>query len=283
MKTLEFGVSDASNVYIHTASRFAKEALYYILHIGQYFCSPGYMVARSTYISFLCIMVTKGKGYLTLSDQQYVLHEGEIALIDCTKPHTFGTNDGWEILWMHFDGAQTRRIFEEVSANIGDVILPRDFLAAKIPVERIFDALHKSEPISEILVSKYIYSALTELMLTVPEHKKQKDSDKPINMEKILSYIQENIREDITVEALARCASFSPYHFIRMFKSSTGFTPHEYIISTRINMAKRMLRLTNLSILDIAIQCGFASNSSFSMCFKRVVGTAPLLYRKNEQ
>lgn len=283
MKTLEYGVTDASNVYIHTASHFARETLYYILHVGLYYCSPGYMVTRTAYISFLLILVIKGKGYLKLSEKQFELREGEIAFIDCSKPHTFGTDDGWEILWMHFDGAQTRAIFEEVTTKVGNIIPPRDLFAARRPIEQIFAASDKGAPPSEVIISKYIYNALTELMLSVPEYKSYRNNDNPIDMEKILVYIQENLTEDITVETLARRASFSPYHFIRVFKNNTGYTPHEYIISSRINLAKRMLRLTNQSISYIADCCGFSSSSSFSMCFRRVAGTSPLLYRKNEQ
>jgi AraC-like DNA-binding protein len=283
MKTIEYGVSDASNVYIITASRFAKEALYYLLHIGQYYCTQGYMVTRKTYISFLLILVIKGKGYVVVDDRQSALHEGEIALIDCTKPHTFGTNDKWEILWIHFDGAQTRKIFNEIHNGIGDIILPHNLLAVTHTIEQIYNIFHHAEKTSEALISKYIYSILTELILSVPIYKNQKNHDNPIDLDRLLNYIQENITQDITVEMLAKNAAFSPYHFIRVFKNSTGFTPHEYIISLRISLAKQMLRSTNQPIYDIAAHCGFENNSSFSTSFRRIVGTTPRLYRKNER
>ncbi len=283
MKTIEYGVAEASNVYIHTASYFARDTLYYLLHVGLYYCDAGYMVERNAYIGFLIIIVIKGRGYVKLGDKSYELCEGEITFIDCTKPHIFGTDSKWEILWMHFDGAQTRKIHEEVTSKIGNIILPRDVLVTRRPIEKIFEAFHMDNTLSEVIISKYIYNVLTELLVSLPDHKGNGTNDTLLDLEKILVYIQENLMNNITVKSLATFSSISQYHFIRVFKSNTGYTPHEYIISSRINLAKRMLRSTHQSINYIANCCGFSSNSSFSVCFKRVTGMSPVMYRKNEQ
>ena len=60
----------------------------------------------------------------------------------------------------------------------------------------------------------------------------------------------------------------SQYHFIRMFKSYTSCTPHEYIVNIRISAAKYMLKNTGLSVKDIGLDAGFPSECLFCTAFK---------------
>ena len=74
-------------------------------------------------------------------------------------------------------------------------------------------------------------------------------------------------------------ANLSVYHFSRQFKSEMGMTPLRYISSRRVEQAMRMLRSTIDPLVDVAMSCGFCSQSHFSTVFKKVAGTTPALYR----
>ena len=75
-------------------------------------------------------------------------------------------------------------------------------------------------------------------------------------------------------------ANMSPYHFIRSFKNEVGFTPHEFILRSRVNTAIFLLRATSLSLSEITYKCGFANEAAFSNCFKSLTGTTPLKCRQ---
>jgi AraC family transcriptional regulator len=79
--------------------------------------------------------------------------------------------------------------------------------------------------------------------------------------------------------ALAEIAGLSQYRFAHNFKSAIGLPPHQYVIRARIERAKRILRETDLSILDIACAVGCQSVSRFNSLFKRELGTTPSGYR----
>jgi AraC family transcriptional regulator len=94
-------------------------------------------------------------------------------------------------------------------------------------------------------------------------------------LQKSIDYIQSHLSEDISLEDIAVYVGISQYYFIRLFKQSTGFSPYQYLIKCRIERAKQLMMLGQLSITDIAVQVGFASQSQFGRHFKRFTGMTP--------
>jgi AraC family transcriptional regulator len=70
-------------------------------------------------------------------------------------------------------------------------------------------------------------------------------------------------------------AHLSPYQFARLFKTSTGLPPHQYVIARRIDRAKRLLREDDLSLAQVAARVGFWDQGHFTHHFKRLVGVTP--------
>lgn len=85
--------------------------------------------------------------------------------------------------------------------------------------------------------------------------------------------------KDLTLAAMAGAAHMSPYHFSRLFKESTGLTPHQYVIERRVGRAKELLSTTPLPISEIALLCGFAHQSHLNRHFKRLLGVNPKALR----
>lgn len=92
----------------------------------------------------------------------------------------------------------------------------------------------------------------------------------------VINYIRDNLTEDLSLDALAEVACFSPYHFHRIFKSITGETVNEFVNRLRIERAASLLKASpTIQILDVALECGFNSASNFSRVFKSHYGLAP--------
>ena len=83
----------------------------------------------------------------------------------------------------------------------------------------------------------------------------------------------------LDVPALARSAHVSEAHFSRSFKAAFGETPHQYLLSRRMERAKALLRADDLSVTDVCVAVGFSSLGSFSTQFRRFVGESPTAYR----
>ena len=95
-----------------------------------------------------------------------------------------------------------------------------------------------------------------------------------------ISFFSQHCAEHITLEMLAEQFSISKQGLIKRFKKCTRKTPIEYLIFTRINLGKLLLRDTTLSIGEIAEKCGFENMYYFSNCFKSITKFSPSAYRK---
>ena len=88
--------------------------------------------------------------------------------------------------------------------------------------------------------------------------------------------------EPLDISALARSASVSTAYFSRSFKAAFGETPHQYLMSRRMERAKALLRSGDLAVTDVCLAVGFTSLGSFSTQFRRFVGDSPSAYRKRD-
>lgn len=95
-----------------------------------------------------------------------------------------------------------------------------------------------------------------------------------------VSVMYERIAEPITVEDLARSALFSKFHFTRVFQRVTGMSPGRYLSAMRLAEAKKLLRSTDLKVIDITYAVGYSSVGTFSTRFASEVGVSPSEYRR---
>ena len=92
--------------------------------------------------------------------------------------------------------------------------------------------------------------------------------------------IEAGLADGVSLDDLARQVGLSRYHFSRAFKASTGLSPHRYLTLRRVEKAKNLLGATELSLVDVALEVGFASQSHLCDWFRRLVGVSPREYRR---
>ena len=110
----------------------------------------------------------------------------------------------------------------------------------------------------------------------------QEEYIKRIN--KVLSYIDENLDSDLSLEAISGIACYSPFHLHRLFKAITNETLNVYVVRKRIERTAMMLvHNKEYTITEIADKYGFANDSTFSRTFKKIYGQSPTEFRKSNR
>jgi len=101
-------------------------------------------------------------------------------------------------------------------------------------------------------------------------------------LEPLLAALEQNIADDLNVERLAETGRLSRSQLYRDFYSLTGHTMSEYIRRRRLSNALALIKTSQLSLTDIACQCGFSSQQALHRAVRQTVGMTPLAYRNNE-
>lgn len=277
MKPYDPYIAEESEYYVYAPSRLAKEAFYYVICTGHYLYKPGYFLERDSYDSYLLLYVEEGSLLVNINGQKSKAGEGSFVLLNCYEPHAYGTETGCRCLWCHLDGHGAAQYYRAVTGRLGQVFSVKNALPTVFKMKEIFEMFEPGTVIKEPLVSKYLTDIFTAFLLYAPE--KQMIGHEV--SEETISYINEHFKEEITTELLAEQVGLSPFHFIRTFKKETGFTPHEYLVRTRIDMAKYLLKNTQMSVKDICFATGFSSESVFCSAFKKSIGMSPKSYKRS--
>jgi AraC family transcriptional regulator len=100
-------------------------------------------------------------------------------------------------------------------------------------------------------------------------------------LRRIKELVHSKIEDDLSLDEMAQSVGLSTAHFARMFRKSTGQTPHQFVLRQRLERAKAMLRAPHARVLDVAVACGFKTQQHFAQVFRGVWGVSPTEYRQD--
>jgi AraC family transcriptional regulator len=99
-------------------------------------------------------------------------------------------------------------------------------------------------------------------------------------IQRLTTFILDHLNQNLSLEMLAEQVGFSPYHFARLFRQTTGESPHQFVLRQRLAVAQRLLKETDLPLAHVASEVGIPNQSHFTQAFKRRWGITPLAYRQ---
>ncbi|MCY0876767.1 MAG: AraC family transcriptional regulator [Firmicutes bacterium] len=271
--------------YAHTPSEVAKRIWFYVHAVGWFRCASDYDVRRDSFFGYQLKYVLRGCGYVEWEGHTYAVRAGEIFLLDLSLSHRYyaDRDDPWELLWVHFDGANCSDYFHLLSAFANPVLRTGDMAETEAQFRELFTLFRHQPPGLEALASLAITHILTQLVVTRiqagMEPQALPSPPYPDAIRHSIAYLEANYQNPLQLEEIAQQVTLSPFHFARLFKRATGSSVMEYLLRIRLRMAKHFLSQTAMPVNEIAEKCGFADPSYFSRTFKRWEGTTPSEYR----
>lgn len=241
--------------------------------------------------------VVSGKGELVYHDKRIVTGAGDIIVIPPNVPHAIYP-------YQDFVQVYDTLVFKEMLLGIDKqercsiayiepivngshrIIAPVSaghcaYGSMKQCVEQIFVCVRRNQPIADL----YMKSELLRFFALLEENDcviavKNRDDWKAEGIRRALVFINENYREEISVEQLADIANLSRSYFMYRFKQTVGVSAMEYVIQLRIKNACELLRNSSCSSIEVAFACGFQNMSNFNRQFKKCVGCTPGEFRR---
>jgi AraC family transcriptional regulator len=177
-------------------------------------------------------------------------------------------------------GGGRRAVAFEFRTGVRDESLSRlmQLLTSEVgsgnPTGRIY-----AESLAEALALRFLHLASTSAL--GPGSKVSK-LPRP-RLDRVKELVEAHLIQDLTLEALAREAGYSRAHFLRMFRESTGITPHQYVIQRLIARAELLLLQDHLSVAEIATAVGFSSQAHLTLAFRRLNGRTPAEFRRSSR
>ena len=270
---------EASSVHYYVPQPAGREhLLYYPVSIGYFDCKPSYGVQRNLFSSYLLLIMLTGSMYYQTMKSRGVVRAGQVLLLDCNAPHSYSAQGKCSFTFVHFSGAQSKEIYEEIERTTGNLIPMPDPNEMHEAIGDMLSRMRSERRMNESETSATIYGMLMKL-LDKSGASGDGGTGHPV-VDRAITYIQSHLTDRLSVDDISANAGYSPSYFSHIFASETGMSPYQFVVKSRVEHAQQLLKTTRLAVQEIAFQCGFNSAANFCYTFRRVTGASPHEYRK---
>ncbi len=239
-----------------------------------------------------------GDRYYFIKDKTYHIKRGNMVLIKPYDIHSTSSSSksGYDRILITFKKSYLNGFLEAVKdLNLFECfekdihVIPFTFAEQSLVESLLISMLNEYE--REAPGYEYfLKSALVQLLLIVCRHSGQLDSTTQSyasaahkTVSEVAAYINTRYFEDITLKTISDRFFISPCYFSRTFKRVTGIPFIEYLNGVRVKEAQRLLKQTEMSIVEVSEAVGFKSTTHFGRTFKGIVGISPIEYRSRRR
>lgn len=255
------------------------DSLIHIRCYGISFPDKNYDIKRSNKSNiYILEYVLEGKGYLEIDGKKFEINAGDTYLVEEKKEHHYYSDkkDPFKKYWVNFSSPTFHQLLESLKIN-GIYHFPNTDIAEEFNELFLLEQTSLISSAISFQALKIISSMLFKMYASIHEQR----NEVPLEMVKAKSLIDENIKGDVSLEALCEQLYTSKTTLINNFKKYYGVTPKQYRIKQKLNLACIYLRETNMSLKEIASELSFSDAYSFSHFFIKCMGVSPNQYRKN--
>ncbi len=267
-----------------------------LLHMWQVAVPPGDRPHRKH--SHLCFEITRinqGTGTYTVGESQYPMEPGDVFVFGSSEQHCItAAGEGLSITNLHFEprflwGSAADSLSEE---NSNFCFARSEKFVNRIPAAAASGLVGLLTEIEHELCThgaEYglsVKSYLNLLIIRLIRDHGYTGEDARLRRQKlhslrrVITYIDLNPADPMTLESLSAMAGMSPNYFSALFHKTSGITLWDYISARRIDLAIRLLTEdAPLGLIDVAAQCGYNNSANFNKAFKKITGMTPRQYR----
>lgn len=233
-------------------------------------------------------MAGLGRFELTAGDGkpagEIIASRGDLVLLRPGTLHRYGVEDSrqhWELLWTHFNPRADWLAWLDWPEESHGVMRLR--LGASSGAKKVRSQFLKTHRLATSVRPRRVelaMNALEELLLWCDElNPRSREFSIDPRLRSAMDRIAMNLHREISLDEMAAEASLSTSRFAHLFHEQTGTTPQKFLETLRLERAATLLRMTQLSVKEIAVKVGYSNPFYFTLRFKRQSGVSPRAYR----
>ncbi len=251
--------------------------------------APNYQMPFHWHIEYEIIFVKKGSFEASFDGKKYLLNEGDCAWIGEGVVHGGEPIDcryecvDFDLGTLMQNSPVCMKSIAEFSSNANGFtgVFHSGSVQAEI-AEKIFSAMNSENEGYQLTTIGLLWQFMGSLLVFRNENDLvSKNKSQVLRLKNVLTYIRDNYENSVSLSELAEVAGMAPRYFCRAFSGMTGKTPIDYLNYYRVEQACEMIVLTDNSVTDIALSCGFNDMSYFSKTFAKYKNISPSAYRKS--
>lgn len=238
------------------------------------------------------ILPIQGMCTCTVNGKEYVVTDTEVMFIPPNTYHTLSMGEGSirNLILFDLEALSGLRGFSAIQSMAQNIIhLTQETCICGEVRQMLFemmDRYYARPPLLNLICYSYLLKIYVLMGHDYLAHNSQPEEAAPrhednswLAINRVVEYINVNYAEPITLDSIASVAGFSKYYFSRLFTKYTGTSFSHYLLRKRISVAAHLLSNTALPVVQVSMQSGFTSLSTFNRTFKDIHGCTPTEYR----
>lgn len=258
---------------------------FHLSFCGYAECEPLHSYGPASRPNYILHYIMKGKGIYQVGETKYQLKEGQVFLIEPESPTFYQADkeDPWSYLWVGFGGTEAERFVRDLGLNSRQLICECEY--GEELKEIVFEMLHHTQSTAENLyyLQGKLYQFFSVLARGMEIREYANDTKESMYVQEAIDYIKNFYSQGITVADIAKYLVLNRSYLYTVFMNSLGISPKEFLTEFRISRGKEQLSLTDLSIEEIAVSCGYQNSPAFGKAFKQKTGMTPSEYRNSNR
>ncbi|WP_292537313.1 AraC family transcriptional regulator [Mesorhizobium sp.] len=254
---------------------------YTVVRAGKAVTSVDHFIQRDAYPGQDVMVCLSGRGFVLTEGRTLNVERNQLAWIANELPHAHWPDktDPWTVLFVRLDGPSCTAIRKKVFGSAPTIVTLASLEEIEAWFVSLFEALRSRRDDIDLALNRFVGELVHSIAMPRTNFGKTR---LPAALAEIVGKMRKEPQRSWHAEELSAVSGLSPAQTRRLFQKHLQISPRRWLTKERIMMAQKMLLETDLTVSDVADQCGFFDAYHFSREFKRSIGTSPRYWRRGE-
>ncbi len=257
----------------------------FLCFCGYAQCQPDHYFGPAVRPHYLLHFVLSGKGIYQVGERKYCLREGEGFLIepDTLTYYQADKEEPWTYLWIGFDGKRAKEYVQDIGLDNSRLTFYSEYGRELKRIVLQMMKTNAQQRSGQYHLQSLLYEFFSVLGRDAVIYADEQDAKGLFYMDRAIAYIRTHYAEGIRVRDVAEYLCVDRSYLYKLFERSLQLSPQEFLSRFRISRAKELLTVSEMSVENVALSCGYGDVLVFSKTFKKRIGVTPGAFRKEHK